>query len=92
MLILIAITMWIKIRTLMKTVQMTLDEDLLNRVDKAIQELNTTRSAFFRESAQYYLERLRIKKREKKHHEGYLKYPVKAGEFDIWEDEQVWGN
>ena len=76
----------------MKTIQMTLDEELLFRVDKAIHELNTTRSAFIRESVQYYLERLRIKKLEKKHRDGYLKQPVATGEFDVWEDEQVWGN
>ncbi len=75
----------------MKTIQMTLDEELLNRVDKVIRELNTTRSAFVRESLQYYLEKLRIKKMEKKHREGYTKQPVTAGEFDVWEDEQVWG-
>ena len=76
----------------MKTIQMTLDEDLLNQIDKAIHQLNKSRSAFFRESAQYYLERLRIKKLEQKHREGYLKHPVKTGEFDIWKDEQIWGN
>jgi hypothetical protein len=27
---------------------------------------------------------------EKKHDEGYLRHPVKAGEFDSWSDEQVW--
>ncbi len=75
----------------MKTIQMTLDEELLNRVDKVIQELNTTRSAFVRESLQYYLEKLRIKKLEQKHREGYLKQPVTEGEFDVWENEQAWG-
>ena len=28
---------------------------------------------------------------ERKHAEGYAKYPVKPGEFDVWESEQVWG-
>ncbi len=87
----IAINMWIKMRISMKTIQMTLDEELLNRVDKVIQELNTTRSAFVRESLQYYLEKLRIKKLEQKHREGYLKQPVTEGEFDVWENEQAWG-
>ena len=76
----------------MKTIQMTLDEDLLNQVDKAIQELKTNRSAFIRESLQYYLERLRTKELEKRHRDGYKKHPLEAGEFDDWEDEQVWGN
>lgn len=76
----------------MKTVQMTIEEDLLNRVDKAIREMNMTRSAFIRESLQCHLERIKIKKLEKKHRDGYLKHPVKTSEFDVWEDEQVWGN
>jgi metal-responsive CopG/Arc/MetJ family transcriptional regulator len=76
----------------MKTIQMTLDEDLLDRIDKVIHKLKTTRSAFLRESAQYYLERLRIKKLEQKHREGYLRLPVKTGEFNVWEDEQIWRN
>lgn len=73
----------------MKTIQMTLEEDLLDKIDSIIRELNTTRSAFIRESLRYYLEQLNIKKLERKHREGYLKYPVAAGEFDIWETEQI---
>ncbi len=76
----------------MKTIQMTLDEELLNRVDAVITEQQTTRSAFIRESLQFFLEKIRIAELEKKHRDGYLKHPVKAGEFDIWEDEQIWGN
>ena len=92
MFITISIKLWIKSRNNMKTIQMTLDENLLNKVDKAIRELNTTRSAFIRESLQNHLDRIKIKKLEKKHLDGYLKHPVKTGEFDIWEDEQVWGD
>lgn len=29
---------------------------------------------------------------EKKHAQGYAKEPVKPGEFDLWEDEQTWGD
>lgn len=76
----------------MRTIQMTLDEELLNRVDAVIAEQQTTRSAFIRESLQFFLEKIRITELEKKHREGYLKHPVKAGEFDVWEDEQTWGN
>lgn len=28
---------------------------------------------------------------ERKHAEGYARYPVEAGEFDLWQSEQVWG-
>lgn len=91
MFVLIVIKILIKMKSIMKMIQITLKEDLLNQVDKAIHELNTTRSAFIRESVRFYLERLRIKKLEKRHRDGYLKQPIEMGEFDIWEDEQVRG-
>lgn len=31
-----------------------------------------------------------LKKKEQKHRKGYKKKPVKRGEFDDWEAEQVW--
>ena len=74
----------------MKTIQMTLDEELLNRVDKLTKEHKTTRSAFIRESLLLNLERIKAKKLERKHEDGYRKFPVEKGEFDIWEDEQIW--
>ena len=70
--IVIAINILANVRISMKTIQMTLDEELLNRVDQLIQELNMTRWAFIRESLQSYLEKIRIKKLEKKQREGYL--------------------
>ena len=74
----------------MKTIQMTLDDDLLSQVNQAIEQQQTSLSMFVRESLIYYLHRLRIKELEKQHREGYKKHPVEKGEFDIWEDEQVW--
>ena len=74
----------------MKTIQMTLDEDLLNRVDSIVKRLGTTRSRFIRESPHQYLKQARDAHLEKKHAEGYRKHPVGKGEFDEWEDEQVW--
>lgn len=32
-----------------------------------------------------------IRALEQKHAEGYARKPVQEGEFDVWEDEQVWG-
>lgn len=54
-------------RNVMKTIQMTLDEDLFNQVDETIHKLKTSCSAFIRESFQYYIERLRIKELERKY-------------------------
>jgi metal-responsive CopG/Arc/MetJ family transcriptional regulator len=74
----------------MKTIQMTIDEALLNEVDTIIQKLNTTRSAFIRDALELALKRYTIAEMERKHAEGYAQYPVIEGEFDIWENEQAW--
>lgn len=74
----------------MKTVQMTLDEDLVEAVDEAARRLGTSRSAFARSALREALARLREQQLEQKHREGYQRRPVKPGEFDAWESEQVW--
>jgi len=74
----------------MKTVQMTLDEDLVAEVDKVAKKLGTTRSALTRHALRAALNRIREKEMERKHREGYIRKPVKHGEFSDWEAEQVW--
>ena len=74
----------------MKTVQMTLDEDLVKAVDRAARRLGTTRSGFAREALRSALRKARIAELEQKHREGYHRKPVKRGEFSDWESEQVW--
>jgi metal-responsive CopG/Arc/MetJ family transcriptional regulator len=74
----------------MKTVQMTLDEDLLKAVDKVVKQLGTTRSSFAREALRAAVKRNRILELERKQREGYRRKPVRAHEFGDWEPEQVW--
>ncbi len=74
----------------MKTVQMTLDEDLIASVDKVAKRLGTTRSAFTRQALKTALKEVRMNELERRHREGYKRKPVKYGEFDDWEGEQVW--
>ena len=76
----------------MKTVQMTLDEDLVAAVDRVAKRLRTTRSALTRDALRTALARVRIQELERKHREGYARKPVKKGEFSIWEEEQVWAD
>jgi metal-responsive CopG/Arc/MetJ family transcriptional regulator len=76
----------------MKTIQMTIDEPLLAEVDRVTQSLHTTRSAFIREALQLALQKYKILELEKKHAEGYDRHPVEPGEFDVWVDEQAWGD
>ena len=76
----------------MRTVQMTLDEDLLASVDKVVKKLKTTRSGFTRKALREALDRLTIAELEERHRRGYERKPVRKGEFDVWENEQVWGD
>ena len=75
----------------MKTIQMTIDEPLLVKVDRIIKELNMTRSAFIREALELALHHYQILEMEKRHAEGYAQHPVESIEFDIWQNEQAWG-
>ncbi len=74
----------------MKTVQMTLDENLIASVDKVAKRLGTSRSAFTRQALKTALKEVRMNELERKHREGYRRKPVKRGEFEDWEAEQIW--
>jgi len=74
----------------MKVVQMTLDEALVDGVDRAVKRLKTSRSAFTRDALRAALARLREIELERKHREGYQCKPVRRGEFSRWSGEQVW--
>ncbi len=76
----------------MKTVQITLNENLVKAVDSAAKKLGTTRSIFAREALRSALKGFRTKSMESKHRAGYKRKPVKRGEFSGWESEQVWGD
>ncbi|HEV7427349.1 MAG TPA: CopG family transcriptional regulator [Thermoanaerobaculia bacterium] len=74
----------------MKTVQMTLDEDLIERVDEATRQLKTTRSAFTREALNAALKRMTTLEHEAQHRRGYEAAPEGRDEFSDWAAEQVW--
>ena len=74
----------------MKTVQMTLDDELVDAVDAVVKKLHTTRSAFARKALRDAVENARMKQLEEKHKAGYQRKPVQTDEFDAWESEQEW--
>lgn len=76
----------------MRTVQMTLDDELVQSVDEVVKELNTTRSAFTRDALREALHRFHMGRLEEQHRRGYNSQPVQKGEFSIWEKEQNWGD
>jgi metal-responsive CopG/Arc/MetJ family transcriptional regulator len=71
---------------------MTLDDDLVESVDKIVKELKTTRSAFARDALREAINRFNIRQLEAKHRKGYEQYPTTDDEFSVWEEEQDWGD
>ncbi len=76
----------------MRTIQMTLDDNLVQSVDKVVKELKTTRSAFTRHALRDAINRFSISRLEEKHRRGYELHPVNKEEFSVWEEEQDWGD
>ena len=77
---------------MMRTIQITLDDDLVQELDSIVKESNTNRSAFARDAlrtAITYRHQLRLSER---HRKGYQQHPVQGDEFSAWEDEQAWGD
>lgn len=75
---------------MMKTIQITLDETLLQRVDQATRSQNIARSQFIRQALELALRQRTIQNLEEKQLEGYRRKPVMPGEFDVWKNEQAW--
>ena len=69
---------------------MTLDERLVERVDRAAKKLGKSRSSFTRDALRDALLRLATLEKERRHRRGYEARPAAAGEFDGWSKEQVW--
>jgi metal-responsive CopG/Arc/MetJ family transcriptional regulator len=69
---------------------MTLDERLVERVDRVARKLGKSRSSFTRDALRDALAHLAMQEKERQHRRGYATRPVAPGEFDDWPKEQVW--
>ena len=76
----------------MRTIQMTLDDELVANVDQVVKKLKTTRSAFARKALKSAIKQVNINLLEQKHKKGYGHHPVDKTEFSFWESEQEWGD
>jgi metal-responsive CopG/Arc/MetJ family transcriptional regulator len=76
----------------MRTIQMTLDDNLVKKVDAIAKELQTTRSAFTRDALREAVQQYNVRRLELKHRKGYAVHPVNEEEFSVWEKEQNWGD
>jgi metal-responsive CopG/Arc/MetJ family transcriptional regulator len=75
----------------MRTIQMTLDDELVTAVDNVVKKMKTTRSAFTRKALKDAIKQVEDEMLEEKHRKGYKRFPVANTEFSDWESEQEWG-
>jgi len=75
----------------MRTIQLTLDDELAETLDQIVKMLKTTRATFIREVLKAAIAQEHISMLESKHIKGYGLKPVSKAEFRIWETEQEWG-
>lgn len=75
---------------IVKTIQVVLDEATLKAADRAARSEKTNRSALIRKALGYYLAHRKQLELERKHRAGYERLPVKAGEFDVWDQVVAW--
>lgn len=76
----------------MRTIQMTLDDELVTAVDNVVKKMKTTRSAFTRKALKDAIKQVEAGILEEKHKRGYEQSPVAKSEFSDWESEQEWGD
>ncbi len=74
----------------MKTIQITMDEDLLARLDEADEVRRKGRSAVLRQAAREYLARRRRREIARQYRQAYGADPALGDDFKGWEDEGAW--
>ncbi len=74
----------------MQTIQVVLDEPLLQAADRAAQAAKVNRSALVRQALRSYLKLLEIRERERRDREGYERRPDNADGLEIWEQAASW--
>jgi metal-responsive CopG/Arc/MetJ family transcriptional regulator len=89
--------MWMNVHmdtevNMLKTIQVTLPQELLSRIDQTVAELDSNRSAFARQAFEDALFRLRVERMERQHAEGYARHPQDPDEIALWESIQDWGD
>lgn len=76
----------------METIELAVNAVLLAEVDRVTQSLAMTRTAFMQYALELALKHQQILAKERRHAEGYARYPVETDEFDIAEASLVWGD
>lgn len=74
----------------MEKLQISPDDEKSEEFEAIAKELKVLKSTLSCDIIQNYLKNFCVKKLEKCHRIGYENFPIEAGEFDVWENEQIW--
>ena len=74
----------------MATIQIVLDNELLEAADKAAKNENVNRSALIRQALQTHLKRLQILEAEERERRAYQAQPQREDEYLPWLEAAVW--
>lgn len=75
----------------MKTIEVEIEDSVLEEVERATQALEMTREAFVRTALERALRQRETIALEHRHARGYEAHPQTTEEVGEWEAEQVWG-
>lgn len=74
----------------METIQVVLEEKLLQAADRAARRLKVNRSALVREALRAHLAGLARRERERADRAGYSRQPAGGGADVVWEEVAAW--
>lgn len=74
----------------MKTIELEIDEALLDEIDRATRSLDVSRETFIRAALRRALREQAAPVLEEQHARGYALLPQQPEEVDEWESERVW--
>ena len=76
----------------MRTIQITIDDELVERVDKRAKRIGATRSGFARQALRAALARYEEAEQEARQRAGYRRIPPTPQEFAIPDEDHTWGD
>jgi len=74
----------------MITIQVVLEESLLQATDRAVRRLKVNRSSLIRDALREHLRRLSLLEKERRDREGYARHPIGKDEFGVWDKVTAW--
>lgn len=74
-----------------RTMEVSLNEVIFQRLEQAARRAGISVSEFVLQLFTRWFGEVTVAELERQEIEAYKRLPVTAGEFDVWENEQAWG-